>query len=281
MKYCNDWLAVALSLLRKRVTASSPAPADRIAQVPGDEEAPLEEEGENSRYAPLASWLQRVRPEVNDLAVDFEQVEKLLGSQLPPSARKHAAWWANDAATHVQSRAWLNSGWRVESVDLGEEVVQFGRLRDRAEAYRVFFGDLAARLARLDSPLRPPEPRGRNWMDIVSLPPGKSLGRVAFAFTRRRSARVELYIDCGDRARNKALFELLHGDAEALASECGEARLSWEKLDDARASRVAAYRPIFITDREKLPELLSWAEQTVPRFVEAFSRRLASAAKAV
>ncbi len=118
-------------------------------------------------------------------------------------------------------------------------------------------------------------------MDIISLPPGKALGRIAVAFTRRRSARVELYIDCGDRARNKALFEMLRADAQAIASECGERTLAWERLDDARASRVAAYRPVFITDTKKLPELLSWAEQTVPRFVSAFSRRLSSAPKSM
>jgi hypothetical protein len=157
-------------------------------------------------------------------------------------------------------------------------VVRFGRIRERADAYRKFFADLSTRLTEIDPSLGPPEPRGRSWMDIVRLPPGKkALGRVAFAFTRRRTARVELYIDSGDRARNKRIFEFLRADAHALASECGEAQLAWERLDEAQTCRIAAYRPVFITDEDQLPGLLSWAAQAVAKFVNAFSGRLAAA----
>lgn len=282
LKYCAGWLAVALKLLRKEVHPSPSATVAQVIGVPSSQEAPLEEEGENSRYGPLAAWLQGLGAEVEDVTLEFTRVEELIGSELPPSARKHPAWWANDTVAHSQSRAWLNAGWRVVSVDLSEQVVRFGRIRERADAYRKFFAELSVRLAARDPSLRPPEPRGRSWMDIVRLPLGKkALGRVAFAFTRRRTARVELYIDSGDRARNKRIFEFLRADAQKLALECAEPQLAWERLEDAQACRIAAYRPLFITDEDQLPALLSWAEQAVPRFVSAFSDRLAAASDRV
>lgn len=50
------------------------------------------------------------------LDLDFDAIDALV-SGLPSSARRHRAWWANDA-THAQARAWLDEGWRVEAVNL-------------------------------------------------------------------------------------------------------------------------------------------------------------------
>jgi hypothetical protein len=43
---------------------------------------------------------------------------------LPPSAYRHRAWWADDV-THVEARAWLELGRRVEEVNLERQIVQF------------------------------------------------------------------------------------------------------------------------------------------------------------
>lgn len=55
--------------------------------------------------------------------MSFEDINRLVGG-LPPSAYHWRAWWANDAH-HVQSKAWLGCGRRVESVNLVGQRVTF------------------------------------------------------------------------------------------------------------------------------------------------------------
>lgn len=54
--------------------------------------------------------------------------------------------------------------------------------------------------------------------------------------------KVEAYVDCGDGPRNKALFDELRADAAAWEARAGRP-LSWERLDDKRACRIATYYP--------------------------------------
>jgi len=58
------------------------------------------------------------------LILDFADIERQLGFPLPPSARLHKGWWANEHRTHVQARAWLEGGWRVWQVDCAGETVE-------------------------------------------------------------------------------------------------------------------------------------------------------------
>ena len=84
-------------------------------------------EGESSTYAPLADYLSRQK--ADRITLSFDEVERILGRPLPPSARKHRSWWANDE-THAQARwGWLKAGWEVARVDLDNGVVVFERRR--------------------------------------------------------------------------------------------------------------------------------------------------------
>ena len=74
-----------------------------------------------AKYDPLRQLLdEAASPRVE---VAFERIADLVGG-LPRSATEHRAWWANDA-THVHARAWLDSGFRVELVDLSGKRVRF------------------------------------------------------------------------------------------------------------------------------------------------------------
>lgn len=53
----------------------------------------------------------------------FSDVERVLGTPMPESARKHRAWWANDG--YAQSAAWLAAGWKTTNVDMANEKVTF------------------------------------------------------------------------------------------------------------------------------------------------------------
>jgi hypothetical protein len=61
----------------------------------------------------------------------FAEIERVIGASLPRSARDHAAWWGNELVpgSHVQSRAWLEAGYRVESIDRRSGSVTFVRAR--------------------------------------------------------------------------------------------------------------------------------------------------------
>ncbi|NMM23851.1 MAG: DUF4268 domain-containing protein [Phycicoccus sp.] len=54
--------------------------------------------------------------------------------------------------------------------------------------------------------------------------------------------RVEAYLDCGDRDRNKSLFDEMEGDRANWEEKVGF-DLSFERLNDKRACRIASHHP--------------------------------------
>ena len=69
----------------------------------------------------------------------FNEVEEILGFQLPNSARMHRSWWSNqDNGGHSQALAWQTAGWRVSAVNLEQESLTFKRINSKehiAERY--------------------------------------------------------------------------------------------------------------------------------------------------
>lgn len=78
-----------------------------------------------AKYDPLQEHI--------DLALDgpfemtFTEIEQVLRFPLPDSARRYDEWWTDksDGTSHVQAKAWLNVGRRVERVDRNQERVWF------------------------------------------------------------------------------------------------------------------------------------------------------------
>lgn len=78
------------------------------------------------KYGPLREYLSgasgtRVR-------MTFAAMEDLAG-RLPESAYRHRAWWGNNDG-NVEAKAWLDAGWRVESVNQAAGEVVFSRAAD-------------------------------------------------------------------------------------------------------------------------------------------------------
>lgn len=77
-----------------------------------------------SSYAPIGTHLTEVKgPEAT---LSFDQIEKIIGRDLPASAHRHRAWWAN-TDTHSQALTWLSAGWKVDAADLDSKQVTFVR----------------------------------------------------------------------------------------------------------------------------------------------------------
>lgn len=77
-----------------------------------------------SRYEPLQQFLADRREA--ETPMTFRDVEKILNRNLPDSARRHQAWWAN-TRSHSHAASWLEAGFRTERLDLGAERVVFVR----------------------------------------------------------------------------------------------------------------------------------------------------------
>lgn len=80
------------------------------------------------KYGALKRHLERKagRPEI----LSFEDIEHIIGKQLPQSALRHRAFWANDnEGHHSHARAWMGAGYRVAWVDREDRVVRFERTR--------------------------------------------------------------------------------------------------------------------------------------------------------
>ena len=80
------------------------------------------------KYQPLQSHLERRRgrPEM----LTFEDIEQIIGKQLPMSATKHRSFWSNDNREEGSaSHAWSRAGYRVAYLDREQKVVRFERTR--------------------------------------------------------------------------------------------------------------------------------------------------------
>lgn len=144
-------------------------------------------------------------------------------------------------------------------------------ISQRGESYRKFFQELLDELrekhrftgARVGQP--------QNWYAFSAGVPGVSYGS-SFALGNR--VRAEVYLDEGDAERNKAFFDRLHARKQDLEKEFGEP-LEWERLDDRRASRIAAYRPGSIDqDEQALREIRIWIVDRLLRFKRVFGPEL-------
>jgi mRNA-degrading endonuclease RelE of RelBE toxin-antitoxin system len=89
-------------------------PAEEVFQLP---ERELSMSVGTIKYLPLATFLV-TRPKLQKtVELKFKEIEQIIGESLPPSARKHAAWWSNEGSDtrHVQAHAWMAVGWRVHA----------------------------------------------------------------------------------------------------------------------------------------------------------------------
>ena len=105
--------------------APDPAPAAKGSSTPAAA-------GARGRYAPLFGHLTGLAE--NRWDATFRDVEAVLGHPLPPSARKHQAWWSNTTSLAG------GRGWRTSNVRIAQETVSFvgdsGQKRDESPPRR-------------------------------------------------------------------------------------------------------------------------------------------------
>lgn len=88
-----------------------------------------------SKYDLLTTYLKSQSPDSQETALYFKDLERILGTKLPPAARAHRPWWAN-TESHSHASSWLGAGWKIDSVDLSAERVVFTRISAESEPPR-------------------------------------------------------------------------------------------------------------------------------------------------
>jgi len=81
-----------------------------------------------TKYAPLHDFLKNQNRAL--VRLTFSDIEKLIGTTLPPSARKHRPWWSNNPSNSVITDAWLEAGYRSEQVDMEKGTLVFRRVEN-------------------------------------------------------------------------------------------------------------------------------------------------------
>jgi hypothetical protein len=79
-------------------------------------------------YEPLEKYLRGLPTSQDVVTLTFDFIEQVLNEQLPTSAHQEREWWGNQKqGTSVETLAWMNAGWLVDTVDLHKNWVRFVR----------------------------------------------------------------------------------------------------------------------------------------------------------
>ncbi|MGX2968545.1 DUF4268 domain-containing protein [Ursidibacter sp. B-7004-1] len=105
---------------------------------------------------------------------------------------------------------------------------------------------------------------------------GSGISAVQYSFVIGvSSARVELYINRKEQEENKRFFDLLIQDKEKIEKEL-DFELSWERLDDKKASRISiTNNEIFeLYDKNSWNEAINWQIETMKIFEATFKKKI-------
>lgn len=220
------------------------------------------------KYDPLSDYLRKQREKSNQIIIIFNDIEQIIGNELPTSARSHRSWWANTVGSHVQANAWMSAGWKVDDVDFSLELVSF---KQTNHAFmHVYFQDLLDRLKKHSPGMtKATKTYLQNWFQFGA---GRSGFYFGWAFGQGSVFRTELYFDAENIEANKKYFDKLFLLREQIEKKIGN-ELIWDRLDHRRACRVSLNYPHDI-DISQPPVLLedskTWALTTVLKFANAF-----------
>lgn len=76
-------------------------------------------------YDALGAYLSR--SEFGSCLLSFDQIESIIGDELPTDALHLVDWWGNAALEAGSHRIWMNVGWRVDMVNFDSLLVRFRR----------------------------------------------------------------------------------------------------------------------------------------------------------
>lgn len=138
------------------------------------------------------------------------------------------------------------------------------------EKYRTFFQNLIDELRVKYKFTNAKKGQPQSWYTFAS--DDSKTYQYATSFAQGGRVRVEVYLDCHDKAKNESLLDFLFERKEEIEKAI-EAELSWERLDNKRACRVAIYREGNIdSDSETIEDIKNWAIKNLLKFKSVFPK---------
>ncbi|MBX3527049.1 MAG: DUF4268 domain-containing protein [Rhodoblastus sp.] len=143
-----------------------------------------------------------------------------------------------------------------------------GELSDTQQMYREFWLSVIEKAKDRYPALAARPPYKGNWQVAERLRGGDPSFSSNAAFTWDKGLRCEIYVD-GTLA--KTAFRSLKSKKSEIENLLGST-LSWEELPEAKASRIALYKPGLdrCTDRTKWADLQEWLLIWWPRLADVF-----------
>lgn len=92
-----------------------------------------------------------------------------------------------------------------------------------------------------------------------------------------REARVQLALSRSEKAENKAIFDLLFEQREAIETAYGE-QLTWRRLDHKKQSRIETAREFDSYNTDRWDEIIKWMIESLRSFHSALDAPLRAAA---
>jgi hypothetical protein len=149
------------------------------------------------------------------------------------------------------------------------DAAQAGTISPLNSRRQDFYAEVLTKLVAAQPEIRMPARSRQNWISFASGP----FGYWALSAASEGRLRVEAYLDCGDHDRNKALFDEFAAEHEAWKQRTGLG-LSWERLDDRRASRIATYAQFALDDDSARCTIRDWAADSLLAMYNTMNARL-------
>lgn len=145
------------------------------------------------------------------------------------------------------------------------------KISETSRKYEDFYSRLVKKFKKLEPSWREVKPLAQNWLNFGA---GKSGLYFSWAFRSNNKFSVGLYIDTGNREKNKEIFEKLKSYKNEIESKLPG--LSWEKMEESRACRIAIYKENVniknLAEEKELEELVDWAAKTMKKFKDMLTK---------
>lgn len=153
---------------------------------------------------------------------------------------------------------------------------QITKVSTKGEKYKKYFQSLIDDLRGNHSFTEARAAQAQNW---CSFPSGFSGLTYGANFSLGGKARVELYIDLGDQGKNKYVFDQLFSMKDDVESSLGQ-KISWERLDNKRASRLALYTDGSIEEPDsELEKVKNWHIEQLLKLKAALGNQIGQLSK--
>jgi len=96
---------ICLNCARKLVTSKTPA----------------------NKFELLRNYLKFRASFTNRITLSFAKIEGIISDNLPFAAIRDENWWTNTNSVHA--KAWLNTGWKIENINLKDRNVTFTKIQ--------------------------------------------------------------------------------------------------------------------------------------------------------